>query len=103
MIKISDIKAAAQAATPGPWKAGGKSVSAAETEDRLGMDVRLYGGSSDDNRRNARHIAACSPKVVLALCEAVEAAQAYMESDSQANWVEFAAMSKALEPFAEQK
>jgi hypothetical protein len=52
--------------TPGPWKAGSRSVTALETEDRLGMDVRLYGGSASDNRANARLIAA-APDLLEAL------------------------------------
>lgn len=52
--------------TPGPWKAGTKSVTAPETEDRLAMDVRLYGGNSDDHRANARLIAA-APDLLAAL------------------------------------
>ena len=44
--------------TPAPWKAGSKSVSAPETDDRLGLDVRIYGGNRQDNAANARLIAA---------------------------------------------
>lgn len=52
--------------TPGPWKAGSKSVTAPETEDRSPLDVRIFGGNSDDNRANARLIAA-APDLLLAL------------------------------------
>ena len=52
--------------TPGPWKAGSRSVTAPETEDRLGLDVRLYGGNSGDHRANARLIAA-APDLLAAL------------------------------------
>ena len=52
--------------TPGPWKAGSRSVTAPETEDRLALDVRLYGGNSGDHRANARLIAA-APDLLLAL------------------------------------
>ena len=44
--------------TPGPWYAGTKSVTASETENRLGLDVRIFGGNRDDNKANARLIAA---------------------------------------------
>lgn len=52
--------------TPGPWKAGSRSVSAPETEDRLGLDIRLYGGNGPDNRANTRLIAA-APELLAAL------------------------------------
>ena len=52
--------------TPGPWKAGSRSVRAPETEDRLGLDIRLYGGNPDDNRANARLIAA-APELLATL------------------------------------
>lgn len=52
--------------TPGPWKAGHRTVSAPETDERLGLDVRLYGGSRDDNKANARLIAA-APDMLDAL------------------------------------
>ena len=52
--------------TPGPWKATEKTVTAPETEDRLGLDVRIYGGNGKDNRANARLIAA-APDLLEAL------------------------------------
>lgn len=54
--------------TPGPWKATLRTVTAPETEDRLPLDVRLYGGNADDNRANARLIAA-APDLLEALQE----------------------------------
>ena len=54
--------------TPGPWVAGTKSVTAPETEDRLGIDVRLYSGNAGDNLANARLIAA-APDMLAALRE----------------------------------
>ena len=53
--------------TPGPWKARTKSVDAPETEDRLGLDVRLYGGNAGDNLANARLIAAAPDQHAVAL------------------------------------
>lgn len=55
--------------TPGPWKATEKTVTAPETEDRLGMECRLYGGNSRDNRANARLIAAAPD--LLDACQAM--------------------------------
>ena len=55
--------------TPGPWRATEKTITAPETEDRLGMECRLYGGNGLDNRANARLIAA-SPDLVFQLLSA---------------------------------
>ena len=55
--------------TPGPWRATEKTITAPETEDRLGMECRLYGGNGRDNRANARLIAA-SPDLVFQLLSA---------------------------------
>ena len=53
--------------TPGPWKAEAKSVTAPETDARLGLDIRLYGGNASDNRANARLIAAAPDHHAVAL------------------------------------
>ncbi|MGL4440593.1 MAG: hypothetical protein ACRCUE_15120 [Bosea sp. (in: a-proteobacteria)] len=53
--------------TPGPWKAGSKSVMAPETESRLGLDVRIFGGNTKDNRANARLISAAPDQHAVAL------------------------------------
>jgi hypothetical protein len=84
-VNLLSLREAARKATPGPWKAGGKSVSAEETEDRLGMDCRLFGGNADDNRRNARHIANMDPATVLALVAVVEAARKLSHMNENAN------------------
>lgn len=52
--------------TPGPWKATFKTVSAPETEDRLGFECRMFTGNGDDSRANCRLIAA-APKLLEAL------------------------------------
>jgi len=44
--------------TPGPWKATTRHVTAQETDDRLALDVQINGGNRDDNKANARLIAA---------------------------------------------
>ena len=54
--------------TPGPWRATQRTVTAPETEDRLGMEVKVYGGNSNDNRANCRLIAA-APDLLEALQE----------------------------------
>lgn len=55
--------------TPGPWRATERTITAPETEDRLGMECRLYGGNRRDNRANARLIAA-APDLVFQLLSA---------------------------------
>ena len=69
--KASQAKAKRENAkhTPGPWRATEKTITAPETEDRLGMECRLYGGNGSDNRANARLIAA-SPDLVFQLLSA---------------------------------
>lgn len=52
--------------TPGPWKATPCRVYAPETEDRLELRVTISGGNRDDNRANARLIAA-APDLLEAL------------------------------------
>jgi hypothetical protein len=76
MIDTAALRRNAEAATPGPWTAGGQSVTAPETEDRLPLDVRLFGGSKDDHRKNARYIAATNPAAILALLDALDALRA---------------------------
>ena len=104
MIKIGDIKAAAQAADEG--------YTGAHPRD------------SNNWRANEAFCLACKPKVVLALCEAVEAANeverlkslpmrvptaaSEMARITQATYgiekrAAAAALRKALEPFTEQK
>jgi hypothetical protein len=45
--------------TPGRMKAGNRSVSIPESEDRLGLEAKFYGGSALDHKANARRMAAC--------------------------------------------
>lgn len=80
--------------TPAPWKAGARSVSAPETEDRLGLDCRLYGGNAGDNRANARLIAA-SPDLLAALRRLIAALDAHAtvhaaDGDDVARMLEYA-------------
>lgn len=56
--------------TPGPWIATYKTVTAPETEDRLPLHVRIHGGNRDDNKANARLIAA-APELLEALLDMV--------------------------------
>lgn len=59
--------------TPGPWKATARRVSKPETEDRLALDVQINGGNRDDNKANARLIAAAPD--MLAVLQAFVAEQ----------------------------
>ena len=52
--------------TPGPWKATARRVTAPETEGRLALDVQINGGNREDNKANARLIAA-APDLLVAL------------------------------------
>ena len=65
--------------TPGPWKATYKTVTAPETEDRLPLDVRIHGGNRDDNKANARLIAAAPDRFIE---EVTPALLAYSQSSA---------------------
>ena len=57
--------------TPGPWRATTQTVTAPETEDRLPLDVRIYGGNKQDNAANARLIAT-APDLLEALQQIID-------------------------------
>ena len=54
--------------TPGPWSAHARTVTAPETEDRLELSVQINGGNRNDNKANARLIAA-APDLLDAMGE----------------------------------
>lgn len=64
--------------TPGPWKAGFRSVTAPETEDDLALNVRIIGGNPKVDRANARLIAA-APDLLAALEETLAAAVLWID------------------------
>ena len=76
--------------TPGPWKATARHVTAPETEDRLELRVTIGGGNRDDNRANARLIAAAPD-----LLEALEACYAALHPNSAEGKAASAAIAKA--------
>ena len=86
--------AAKPAHTPGPWRATEKTVTAAETEDRLGMECRLYGGSGRDNRANARLIAE-APSLLDALIYLRDCAESGEHQTSE-RWAQVQAVIKKL-------
>lgn len=89
--KLSELKAAAMAATPGPWISGDDSWSDGEhanisTADRYDSGIiniaQVDGGGSEsgfdepfstEQQANARYITAANPAVVIALLEELEA------------------------------
>lgn len=82
-MTATELKKLAEAATPGPWIAGGASVTAKETEDCSGLDAKLKGGNGQQNARNSRYIAAANPAAILKLlainAELVEALDELVE------------------------
>lgn len=90
---MSDLRALAARATPGPWTVGyrdgsGMSSIVAEHEwDRLGLDaIVVMGGSPEGDIEygvtgpDAAWIAACDPDTILALLDRAERAEAALGS-----------------------
>ena len=92
-IEIAKIRAAAEAATPGPWDVVGK--------DRY-VDIRFGGASANEvivkwvgfeacdlstrrTRANAKFIAAANPATVIAMCDEIERLRA---DTARLDWLE---------------
>ncbi len=96
MDKFSELKAAALAATPGPWISGDDSWSDGDnanitTEERNDMGIidiaQVNGGGSEsdldgsfrtEQQANARYIAEANPAAVLELMAELEGAQQHI-------------------------
>ena len=81
MIDIKAIKAAAEAATPGPWIEAGPSYgepkprfynSVVTEEDEDGDWLDICCSTSDNTDADMTHIATANPTAVIALCDEVE-------------------------------
>lgn len=70
--RLNALLAAAEKATPGPWIASGRGVEFDEGELLCLVNLAL---PVDMAHATAKHIAACSPEVVIALCRVALAAQ----------------------------
>ena len=85
MTTLDDLKAAAQAATPGPWEAddfGGIHMDGTSDGYRISSGsvrrvAQLYMGdpTRQQNAANARYIAKANPETVLDLIARLEAAE----------------------------
>ncbi|HGE8480735.1 TPA: ead/Ea22-like family protein [Serratia marcescens] len=89
MDKFSELKAAAMAATPGPWESiyddwsdGDDALISCESRDGMVAIAKIEGGGSEssfdgsfrtEQQANTRYIAATNPAVVLALLAELEA------------------------------
>ena len=84
MIDIKAIKAAAEAATPGPWIEAGpsygepkprffNSVVTGEDEDGDWLDICC--STSDNTDADMTHIATANPATIIALIDRLEAAE----------------------------
>lgn len=74
MTASDDLRAKAEAATPGVWRLIGDHIGVITGHGTFGVvDVRRY------TRADATYIAAVSPDVVLALLARVDAAEAAVE------------------------
>lgn len=87
MIDTKAIRAAAEAATPGPWEAAGpsfgdqlprflNSVVTAEDEDGDWLDI--CGATGDNTDSDMTHIATANPATILELLNRLEAAEAQL-------------------------
>ncbi len=83
-VDLAALRALAQEATPGPWR-DAKTMGAIVSDDPGAIQYRGednlcgYGGAlvgESIERPDRAFIASCDPQTVLALAEAVEAAQA---------------------------
>ena len=74
-IDTADLRAKAQAATPGPWKAlttgtaGGDHWYICDSGEALAYISANDGSDEDQRGPNARYIAAVSPEVVVAMLD----------------------------------
>jgi hypothetical protein len=107
MIDLEAIKRHAQAATPGPWTAKMYSEPQWAINGR-GEFHFIAVTSQGHDQENAKHIAACDPQTVLALCAVVDAALRMSDEKGMAcdcgiydeQWI---ALRRALEPFGVKK
>lgn len=69
-IDIEKIRAAADKATPGPWRTNGRHIQGSPCGDIA--TTRIFTDGDGGSLLNAAHIAACDPTTILALCDEVE-------------------------------
>ncbi len=78
MIKLAEIKARAEAASPGPWKPNNDGLNVEcvlmddEHENHIAEVFSGDGVPGPQNEKNARHIATMDPATTLALVEELE-------------------------------
>ena len=85
-MNLNELKAKAQAATPGPWVVHPNrpySVDSIEGDGELAVYVCTTGGWADCDVPNAAFIAAANPQTVLALVKVAEAVKKVLEADNQ--------------------
>jgi hypothetical protein len=85
--EVKALRAAAQAATPGPWAVDGEGRDVCDFTQRLGYDGRPPHEITGENgferhvaADDARYIAAANPDAVLRLLTRLEAAEAVCEA-----------------------
>ncbi len=75
-INIADLRAKAEAATPGPWSVAGCTIAHTLERNSCCYQVRTLGGTKIDRKIDKEFIAAANPAVVLALLDRLAAAEA---------------------------
>jgi hypothetical protein len=107
MIDIAALRAAAKKASPGPWVAHFHGVTtpgalASGLRRSTICEVSCTVGKTELETLNAIHIAACSPEVILALLDVVEAARTFQRGNLTPAGVipELDALRSSLAPFS---
>lgn len=72
--EFAGLRKLAEAAHPGPWRAGATSLMAPETDDHLEITLRASNGNRDVLRKTTRYFAAANPATILRLLDALAAA-----------------------------
>lgn len=90
------IRAAAEKATPGPWEVGPVDDTVVTHLGADGLRYEIAGIDGDYNspdewptmEANAAHIANCDPQTILALLDALDAAEAKLASAEPVAWTD---------------
>lgn len=79
-MKLRELRQLAGEATPGPWRVNRSGIDQngfefieISTDEDANVEIALLPTRRDESRSDAKYIAACSPEVIQALCDAAGA------------------------------